>query len=190
MPVLKVAPAHRELALQFLDHHKIIRSAKPLVAINAGATNSRAKCWGETRYAALADALSERFGARILLIGSQAERELASRIESQVTKAQLANVAGLTDIKTLIGILDASNVLIGNDTGPAHVSAALGKPTVTIFGPTNEFETAPLGPRTAIVRAEGIECERCMFRECPIDHRCMERISVDAVLAVARRFLS
>jgi lipopolysaccharide heptosyltransferase II len=190
MPVLKVAAAHRKTAIEFIERHQIFRSAGPIVAINPGATNSRAKCWGETRYAGLADALSERFGAQILLIGSQSERELASRIESQVVKAPLANFAGLTDIRTLIGILDASDVLIGNDTGPAHVSAALGRPTVTIFGPTNEFETAPLGPRTSIVRAEGIECERCMFRECPIDHRCMERLSVDAVLATARRFLN
>ncbi len=190
MPVLKVTSDTREKAIAFIGRHNISPSAGPIVALNTGATNSKAKCWGEDRYAALADALSERFGAQILLIGGPPERDLASRIESQVSKARVANVAGLTDMSTLIGVLHVSDLLIGNDTGPAHVSAALGRPTVTIFGPTNEFETAPLGPRTAIVRADGIECARCMFRECPIDHRCMERISVDAVLDSARRFLS
>ena len=58
---------------------------------------------------------------------------------------------------------------------------ALGIPTLTIFGPTNEFETAPLGLRSELIRAEGIECARCMHRECPIDHRCMTRITVEAV---------
>ncbi|MEK7832783.1 MAG: glycosyltransferase family 9 protein, partial [Acidobacteriota bacterium] len=75
------------------------------------------------------------------------------------------------------------------DTGPAHVSAALGTATLTIFGPTNEFETSPTGRRSELIRADNIECARCMHRDCPIDHRCMTRLEINAVLARARKLL-
>ncbi|MBL8189897.1 MAG: lipopolysaccharide heptosyltransferase II, partial [Acidobacteria bacterium] len=76
-----------------------------------------------------------------------------------------------------------------NDTGPAHVAAALGTPTLTIFGPTNEFETSPTGRRAELIRADNIECARCMHRDCPIDHRCMTRITANDLLARARKLL-
>ena len=79
--------------------------------------------------------------------------------------------------------------MVSNDTGPAHVAAALGTPTLTIFGPTNEFETSPTGRRAALIRADNIECARCMHRDCPIDHRCMTELTVDAVFNLARQLL-
>src|SRR5262249_59613087 len=99
-------------------------------------------------------------------------------------------LAGETSMSELIGLLDAGDLLVSNDTGPAHIAAALGRPTLTIFGPTNEFETAPTGIHAEIIRAEGIECARCMHRDCPIDHRCMTRVSPDEVFARARKLLS
>lgn len=191
MPVLRAGEGERQAASALLTEITGREdTSQPIITLNAGATNSEAKCWPEEKYAELASRLTAGFGAHVVLIGNAAERPLAERIALAASNAQLSNLAGRTDMQTLIGILDRSAVLIGNDTGPAHVSAALGKPTITIFGPTNEFETAPLGPRATIVRAENIECERCMFRSCPIDHRCMERISVERVLNVARPFLA
>ena len=191
IPVLRASEADRIAATALLTETGGQNQAKrSIITLNAGATNSEAKCWPEEKYAELANRLSEEFGAHIVLIGNAAERPLAERIASAASAGRISNLAGMTDMQTLIGILDSSSVVIGNDTGPAHVSAALGKPTITIFGPTNEFETAPLGPKTTIVRAENIECQRCMLRTCPIDHRCMERISVDRVFNVARPFLA
>jgi heptosyltransferase-2 len=153
-----------------------------LIALNVGATNSRAKCWPEDRFAALADRLVTELNARIVLIGAGSERDNAARVIAQMQQPQAArNLAGETSIAELIGLLAKCDLLVTNDTGPAHVGAALSIPTLTIFGPTNEFETAPLGLRSALIRADGIECARCMHRECPIDHRCMTRITVDAV---------
>jgi heptosyltransferase-2 len=99
------------------------------------------------------------------------------------------NLAGKTSMVELAGLLDTCNLLVSNDTGPAHIAAALGRPTLSIFGPTNEFETAPMGPRSEMIRAEGIECARCMHRDCPIDHRCMTRISPQEVFEKAMRLL-
>ena len=128
--------------------------------------------------------------ARIVLIGAGSERENAERVIAQMQHPQAAkNLAGETSIAELIGLLASCDLLVTNDTGPAHVGAALSIPTLTIFGPTNEFETAPLGSHSELMRAEGIECARCMHRECPIDHRCMTRITVDAVVAKAYSLL-
>jgi len=158
---------------------------RPLIALNAGATNSRAKCWPEERFAALADRLVAELGAEVVLIGAAAERESAARVIAGMRAPGAVNLAGETSVSELVGLLAGCDLLVSNDTGPAHIAAALGRPTLTLFGPTNEFETAPTGPRATILRADGIECARCMLRDCPIDHRCMTRLGADAVAARA-----
>ncbi|HEX2491195.1 MAG TPA: glycosyltransferase family 9 protein, partial [Blastocatellia bacterium] len=111
------------------------------------------------------------------------------RIIRQMNRRGAINLAGETGMDELIGALDACDMLISNDTGPAHIAAALGRPALTIFGPTNEFETAPRGPRAELIRAEGVECARCMLRDCPIDHRCMTRIAPSEVFERALKLL-
>jgi heptosyltransferase-2 len=176
IPALRASPAQKQAAARFLP------PTGRLVALNVGATNSRAKCWPTDRFAALADQIVNELAAQIVLIGAASERETAAQVMAQMQHPNAAqNLAGETSIAELIGLLASCDLLITNDTGPAHVGAALSIPTLTIFGPTNEFETAPLGVRAELIRAEGIECARCMHRECPIDHRCMTRLSVEAV---------
>jgi heptosyltransferase-2 len=65
-----------------------------------------------------------------------------------------------------------------------HVASALGVPTVAIFGATDDTTTGPTGPLARVVR-EPVECSPCLKRECPIDHRCMTRVSADRVAKVA-----
>jgi len=190
IPSLTASPAQLRAADTLLRRHALKPGERPLVALNAGATNSRAKCWPEDRYAALADRLASECGAAVILIGAKAERENAERVISRMQSAGAINLAGETSIAELVGVLGCCDLLVSNDTGPAHIAAALGRPTLTIFGPTNEFETAPTGPRASIVRAEGIECARCMLRECPIDHRCLTRIASDEVADRARILLN
>ena len=69
---------------------------------------------------------------------------------------------------------------MSNDSGAMHVAAALGVPLTAIFGPTDERATAPAGDADVLTR--DVFCRPCMLRDCPIDHRCMKRIAVDAVL--------
>jgi len=163
--------------------------SRPIVALNTAATNSRAKCWPIERFAALADRLMDELQAQIVLIGAASERANAENVIQRITRHGALNLAGKTTMAELVGLLTCCNLLVTNDTGPAHVAAALGTPTLTIFGPTNEFETAPTGRYAELIRAEGVECARCMHRDCPIDHRCMTRIAPENVLARARRLL-
>lgn len=166
------------------------RNQAAIVALNVGAVNSRAKRWPVERFAELADRLMEEFGALVLLTGAPSEREIASNVESRMRTRGAINLAGKTDLDALIGLLARCDLVISNDTGSAHVAAALGRPTITIFGPTNEFETAPRGPRAEIARADGVSCARCMLRDCPIDHRCMWQITADHLIELARPHLA
>ncbi len=189
LPSLTASVAQTRAAEDLRKSYRIDSSSRPLILLNAGATNSRAKCWSGDRFAALADRLSEHAGAMIVLIGGAGELSYAEGVAREVKNAGVINLAGKTSLAELVGLLDACDLLISNDTGPAHIAAALGRPTMTIFGPTNEFETAPSGERAELIRADGVECARCMLRDCPIDHRCMTRISPDQVFDRARILL-
>jgi heptosyltransferase-2 len=80
------------------------------------------------------------------------------------------------------------DLLITNDTGPAHIAAALSRPTLVIFGPTNPLTTRPFSPYGEVIR-QPPDCAPCMLRDCPIDHRCMTAITPDDVFAHARAVL-
>jgi len=203
LPSLFASDAQRHAAAQLRQRFGL--DARPIIALNTSATNSRAKCWPADRFARLGDYLIAEMDAQIVLIGGPSERANAESVIQQIhgqihgqmwgqmcgqTRGRNAvNLAGETSMAELIGLLADCSLLVTNDTGPAHVAAALGTPTLTLFGPTNEFETAPKGPRAELIRAEGVECARCMHRDCPIDHRCMTRIAPEDVLARARALL-
>lgn len=189
-PSLQVNAEQKDVADELLECYGIVPHERTLVALNVGATNSRAKCWPSNQYAELADRLVAEMNAQIVLIGGAAELDYAEQVIWQMKASGAVNLAGKTDMAELIGLLSVCDLLVSNDTGPAHVSAALGTPTLTIFGPTNEFETAPTGSHAELIRAENIECARCMHRNCPIDHRCMTRLTVDEVFACSRQLLS
>ncbi len=189
LPSLFAGPAQKLAATKLLQNFSIAQDWRPLVALNAGATNSRAKCWPADRFAALADQLINTLNAQVVLIGAASERDSAEHVIQQMQKQGAVNLAGRTRIAELVGLLDACALLVSNDTGPAHIAAALGRPTLTIFGPTNEFETAPTGKRAELIRAQGVQCARCMFRDCPIDHRCMTRIAPPEVFEKALKLL-
>jgi heptosyltransferase II len=157
------------------------------VAINPGATNSRAKQWLAERFAETADRLAARDGFRPVIIGTAGDIQAANEVASRMQTPALA-LAGQTSIAELKGVLACSSLVISNDTGTAHLSAALGVPTVVVFGPTDQTSTRPFSDIAAVVRHQ-VECSPCMLRDCPIDHRCMTRVEVDDVYRAARELL-
>jgi heptosyltransferase II len=157
-------------------------SPSPLLVLSPGATNSRAKRWLPERFAATADQLAERNGFQTVIVGTAGDVEAANEVASLMRSSTVV-LAGRTSIAELKAILACASLVISNDTGTAHVSAALGVPTVVVFGPTEHFSTRPLSPAAVVVRHD-VECSPCMLRDCPIDHRCMTGVTVDSVLSV------
>jgi heptosyltransferase II len=152
--------------------------SKLTVAFVAGSTNSRAKRWGTESYAALNDKIQLDLEANVILIGASQEMDVAKQIARQ-SRQKPITLAGKTDIAEVTAILSLCDLVVSNDTGPAHIAAALGVKTLVIFGPTNPKTTQPWN--SEIIREDNIECSPCMLRDCPIDHRCMTRISPDRV---------
>ena len=158
------------------------------VALAPGATYGSAKCWPPARYSALADRLIAEDDADVILFGTGAERVAAQRILEGMRRRAVALV-GETSIGDLPALLAVCDLFIGNDSGAMHVAAAVGLPVVGIFGPTDPEGTAPLTPRFRLVR-QAVSCSPCFLRHCPVDHRCMTRINVDAVYTAARPWIS
>jgi heptosyltransferase-2 len=99
-------------------------------------------------------------------------------------RARVIDLAGRTSLAQLAAVLACAHVCVTNDSGAMHVAAAVGAPIVAIFGPTIVDATRPLtrqGGRAQVL-TEPVWCRPCMLRECPIDHRCMSRITPGRVI--------
>ncbi|HEV7746170.1 MAG TPA: lipopolysaccharide heptosyltransferase II [Pyrinomonadaceae bacterium] len=184
---LEVSDARKSVARGFL-RERGIRAGVPVVALCPGSINSRAKRWPTDRYAALADRLIDELGVEVLLVGSKGESDVSLDVARQM-RHEPTMLTGQTDLAELVAILSLTDLLVTNDTGPAHIASALGRPTLVIFGPTNPLTTRPFSPFGEIVR-EPPDCAPCMLRDCPIDHRCMTAITPADVFERARQLLS
>lgn len=156
---------------------------RPLVGIHPGATNSRAKIWAPERYGGVGRRLARAEGAQIVVLGGPSDEALAARLAEALDEPPLM-LAARTSLEELMGVLAELSLFLTNDSGPMHLAAALGVPTLAVFGPTDPAETGPFGTRSRVVR-EPVDCSPCLHRDCPIDHRCMTRVSVDRVAAEA-----
>jgi lipopolysaccharide heptosyltransferase II len=178
----------RQLEAMELIRSKGVRKEGVLVALCPGSINSRAKRWPVDRYAALGDLFIDKLGAEVLLVGSDAESEVSLEV-SGLMRNRPVMLTGHTDLAQLVAVLSLVDLLVTNDTGPAHIASALGRPTLVVFGPTNPLTTRPFSSAGEIVRTPP-DCAPCMLRDCPIDHRCMTAISPQEVFDRARVMLS
>lgn len=176
---LRCPDAWREAGRALLERDPQGARGGPWIGLNPGAFFGGAKRWIPARFAALGDRLARRRGARVVLIGGADERPLARAVAAQM-QVPAHVLAGETTLASLAGVLAHLRLLVTNDSGPMHLAAALGVPVVGVFGPTNWMETAPWGGHHRVVRAQA-HCAPCGLRECPIDHRCMTRVSVERV---------
>jgi len=157
------------------------------IAVGAGASFGSAKCWPPIRFAEVATRLRADFDAEIILFGAAAEAGVAAAISAGMRHKPI-DLTGKTSIADLPALLAQCHLFIGNDSGAMHVAAAVGLPVVAIFGPTDPAGTAPVTPRCTIVQ-EKPHCSPCFLRRCPIDHRCMKRITPEAVFSAAQLWI-
>jgi heptosyltransferase-2 len=183
---MEARPEDRTNARKLLASEGIPIDAGYLV-LSPGAAFGSAKRWNEEGFAAAADALGAEFGLFAVTIGSEGERPSAERVRA-AAKRPVTVLNGRTSLETLIGVIAGASVLLGNDSGPVHIAAALGIPTVAVFGATDYRVAAPFSPRGRAVY-EPVECSPCWLRECPIDHRCMTRVTPEAVCRAAREVM-
>ena len=169
--------------------------SQPLVVLNPGGGFGPSKRWPAERYAVVADDLSDRHGAQILINAAPAEHDVANEVAERMKRPPLVNMAqhpnSLALLKSLLG---RCRLLITNDTGARHVAAALGAGVVTIFGSTDPDWTTINYERERIIGAD-VDCSPCQKKECPNPagatfHQCMLSIEPPEVIAAAESVLA
>jgi heptosyltransferase-2 len=162
-----------------------------VVGINPGSTYGEAKRWLPERFAEVTERLcrticeSREQQVSVVIFGAKGEERLGHAIAARLPSRSLV-LSGATTIRELMAAVKRCAVLLTNDTGPMHIASAFQVPVVAIFGPTDWRTTSPFGSAHAIVR-QPVDCAPCLLRECPIDHRCMTRVSVDQVYEAATK---
>ncbi len=184
---LAIAPGERREALALLRNLGGPDDGAGRVGINPGAAFGGAKRWPADRYAEVCRGLVRDFGVRVLVFGGPGEKALGDRIRGEVG-IRCVNLCGATTLRRAMALIGCCDLFITNDSGLMHVAAALEIPQIAVFGPTDRRTTSPAGPHAEMIW-HPTPCAPCMKPECPIDHRCMAGVTVDRVLASARKSL-
>jgi len=165
------------------------------MAIGGGASwgkDASRKHWPAEKFAQLADRLTRDLGAKVLILGDQEERLLSAKV-MEISANRLIDLTGRTDLRGLAAVIAKLSLLIANDGGPLHMAVALGRPTVSFFGPVDPRLYGPYPPdeKRHLVLRQSMDCSPCYLKfrlvPCHKDMECLKSISVeDAFIAVKR----
>lgn len=172
-PRLFLSETSKALADEFLKERGI-RPGDIAFVIHPGG-KFPSQCWGIENFAKLANNISEKYKAKITVIGSAQEEKAISRLASLMkTKPVLAIGLSLDNLAALISRM---HLFIGNNSGPLHIAVALGVPTVSTMGPTDPHLWWPQGQENKVIRRE-LPCSPCNISFCR-QHDCMKLITVE-----------
>jgi heptosyltransferase-2 len=144
--------------------------------------NARSRRWEPARFAELVRRLAKR-GNRVIVFGGPTERQLTARVAGDAA----VDLGGKTDLAQLAAGIASCDLLVTNDTGPLHLAAAVGTPTVSLWGAGDPVVTGPLGAGHRLLRHPELDCVPCTKNDCPLAidrYRCLTVITVDDVEAV------
>lgn len=185
VPRLELPEALRRQGRERLARGRIEVGAGPLVGLFPGAEWGPSKRWPMKHFAALAVELRRRVPElREVIVAGPKEVWLAVRVHEESGKLHPVIGPDL-DLAGLAGVLAHLDLLVTNDSGPMHLAAALGVPTVALFGPTDPRRTAPAGAGHTVLWRD-LWCSPCLRRRCPlVYHGCMKGLTVATVAAAA-----
>lgn len=172
---------------------------RPVWGLGIGATFGPAKTWPTARAAELVRAIVSRRRARVLVLGDAAAAPLVAALReatsdlawsageeaASASTADVVDLAGATDLPAVVGWLRACEAFVGSDSGLMHLAAALGTPTLGLFGSSNPDWTRPLGPRAAAMAADGFPCRPCYRRTCNQPRFCLDALAGREVFEAA-----
>jgi ADP-heptose:LPS heptosyltransferase len=191
-PQLVVAPEEMDAVKKKFGLEKF---SAPFLGLNPGAEYGPAKRWPVEKFIAAAQQIQRLTPCTWILFGGPGDVALTTRIAGEIARPDSGclplDLAGKTSLRELMSLLKSCRVLLTNDTGPMHVAAALGTPVVVPFGSTSPELTAPGLPgdlRNHLLKSDA-PCSPCFLRECPIDFRCLNGLSVERVVAAVRQAL-
>jgi heptosyltransferase-2 len=167
-----------------------VKASDLLVAINPGASCA-SKRWGIKNFADVANGLVEKYGARIAVISGSIDKHFGDELVSFIKKGAI-NLSGKTDIGDVASLLKRCKLFISNDSGPVHISCAVGTPVIAIFGRSDRGLSperwGPSGKRDVALH-KTVGCEICYAHNCRSGFKCLDSITAPEVLDAAEKIL-
>lgn len=178
LPRLQIQPFQVERALRRLGLVK--PPQRPLLALCPGAEYGEAKRWPAESFGKIAQIYHE-YGWAVWLFGSRQDQAACSEVNAASGRI-CVDLSGRTGLDQAVDLLSLANAVVSNDSGLMHVSAALGRPLVGLFGSSDPGYTPPLSNRSRVLSLR-LECSPCFKRECPLEHlNCLRQLPVEQVL--------
>lgn len=162
-PVFPLTESDRNNARDRLARAGLDRAATPIV-IHAGSAQTviaEAKRWPTERFADLVRKLDGECDADIVIVEGPGERGIAQSIARQAAPARARTLALSSGLGDAAALLEQARIYVGSDSGLAHLAAAVGTRTVTLFAPTDPSRVCPFGQRTGVVQPRGKTCAPC-----------------------------
>ncbi len=163
----------------------------PVITIHPAAS-CMSRRWALERFAEASDILAQKYGARIVIISGSGDDKIMGDKLAKMMKSGPLNLAGKTTVSDLASILRKSRLLISNDSGPVHISCAVGTPVISIFSRKDRGISperwGPVG-KTDVVLYKDAGCKICLAHNCKIGFKCLEMITVEDVLSAADKIL-
>lgn len=184
---LTVLPADRAEFEQHPILGPIAYTQGLLIGIHPGASIATRR-WMLDRFARVADQLIEAYGAEIVITGGKSEWEMCEQVRTLIHHPA-QNVAGQTSLGTLAALIERLQLFVCNDSGPAHLAAALGTPSITIFGAANAEDWAAANTLRHRPLTVPVPCRPCYLSECPVGYTCLHGVTVEDVLHHATALL-
>ncbi|OHB69791.1 MAG: hypothetical protein A2V70_00525 [Planctomycetes bacterium RBG_13_63_9] len=177
--------ARREIASRLAEF-----SSGPLVVLHVGA-GTAAKSWPVGHWRELLGRLVVHLGVHVVLVGSGSDRTIAARILGQWRWPGVADWTGRLTVVELAALVERAELLVGADSGPAHLAAAEETPVVVLFSGTNNArQWQPCGGQVTVLR-HPVDCSPCHRGRCPRpDHPCMNQLRPQRVAREVERILS
>lgn len=150
--------------------------------------------WGEDNYTELVKRIVTNLGHKVILLGTDDDRKAGDRISAAAGAKEVSNLAGKTSIREAAAILSRARFFVGNDSGPAHLAAAVGVPIVVLSGADDPAGTSPMAANKHLLYLKDLDCISCVKNRCPLkgeQHmQCMTGITVETVISEIEHIIS
>lgn len=153
---------------------------EPFIAVVMG-SSWESKDWFFESYLGLVNDILDAERIPVVLLGDHSKKKAAATLCDKIGPGKLINLVGKTSLLEVVAVLKAAAAGVGPDSGPGHISAAVGTPYVTLFGPTSPTRAAPYKCEHLVVQSE-LDCVSCYQKKCPdLDRKCLRLVTVEKV---------
>ncbi len=177
-----------ESRVEALLSEKGLDPEKPLVCLNPGAGFGPSKRWPEEYFARAGDSLADKLGGEVFILAGPGEEAEGESIQQSMSSRAVLFGPEEGNLVMMKSLIRRASVMLSNDSGPRHIGACFDIPTVVMVGPFHPNISENYHKRTSMMY-EGVDCSPCHLRNCPVDHRCMTRITPEKVVKEALRLV-